>query len=37
MAIVRTVFSPRCCATSRTTRGDPAGTETSNAFKIGGN
>lgn len=34
--MVLTVFSPRCCATSRTTRDEPLGTVTSNAFKIGG-
>ena len=36
MEIVRTVFSPRCWATSRTTLAEPAGTVTSRAFKIGG-
>lgn len=36
MEIVRTVFSPRCWATSRTRRGAPGATFTSKAFKIGG-
>ena len=35
--MVRTVFSPKCWATSKTKRGDPFSTLTSKAFKIGGN
>lgn len=31
IAMVRTVFSPRCCATSSTSRDDPSATDTYNA------
>ena len=34
--IVRTVFSPKCWATSSTRRGMPAATVTSRAFRMGG-
>mmetsp|Transcript_29261 Transcript_29261/g.93797 ORF Transcript_29261/g.93797 Transcript_29261/m.93797 type:complete len:206 (-) Transcript_29261:160-777(-) len=36
MAMVRTVFSPRCCATSSTRRGSSLATFTSRALRMGG-